>query len=125
MLVHCDVPKLRCSAVDNVSQPYFLESDVLISVPITAAPFDVISFIDNGGATFAVDLALNYVHDVRIWLTDNAGNALALPYDWSMVLKLIYSTPDDAAMSKDLRQIADDVRLAILSDTKITGVLPH
>lgn len=122
VLIHCDLPKVRCAAVDNLSGSAFLESDILISIPVTCAPFDNVSYIDNGGGTYMADLALSYIHGARFWITDERGNPLILQYDWLIVMKLIYTMPDSMDSGNNIKKIADDLRLIVLSDKKISGI---
>lgn len=125
VLVHSDLPKTRCASLDNAvdanSAPgisVFRESDVLISVPITVSGFDNISYTTSGSGIYSADLALNYLHRLRFWVTDELGNPLSLQYDWTLALKLSFTStsgPKDS-LPGDVKRISDDVRLMILSD---------
>jgi hypothetical protein len=123
VLIHCDLPKVRCAVIDNLTGP-FIESDILISLPVTCAPFDNLAFIDQGGGDFLADLSLSYIHGARFWITDERGNPLTLQYDWLLVLKLIFTMPSSVQSDDNIQKIADDLRLIVLSDKKISGIRP-
>ena len=47
LYIHCDLPKRRMNAIDNLSSSDFVESDILCSIPMTVQPFGNITKVGN------------------------------------------------------------------------------
>lgn len=125
VLIHCDLQKIRCAALDNTlvstsisGVSAFRESDILISVGIDVPPFSNILYTSSGTGIYSADLSQNTINRLRIWVTDELGNPLALQYDYSLALKLVFTSKTENSMDSYVKQLANDVRLMILSDPK-------
>ncbi|KAG2441213.1 hypothetical protein HYH02_010057 [Chlamydomonas schloesseri] len=120
--VHASLPKERGAVVDNLATSGFVESHVLVSIPIDAAPFDNITFAANESDMYTYALTAQHLDEMRFWVTDDTGRALEPQYDWCMTLRVIYTEGDDAldTLSGSVARIRDDIRLMVLSDPKIS-----
>lgn len=124
LLVHTDIPRAENSIVDNVLQPQFVESDILIKIPVTAAPFDNVVFTAGAGDLYAFVTTSTNINTIRFWITDELGRALEIPYDWTLTLRIDY-IPDAPpkgpyTLQEDVARIRDYLHLLILNDQNLS-----
>lgn len=103
--VHTNLPKVRHTVCDNILNTKLTESDILFKMPLTAAPNDTLVYIAQGSDLIKFQLSTPHISDLHVWLTDERGRVLDLPYDWTMTLKVDYSpfVPiDDLASAANL-----------------------
>ncbi|KAG2454189.1 hypothetical protein HYH02_001224 [Chlamydomonas schloesseri] len=89
--VHASLPKERGAVVDNLATSGFVESHVLVAIPI-----DNITFAANESDMYTYTLTAQHLDDIRFWVTDDTGRALELQYDWCLTLRITYTEGDDA-----------------------------
>ena len=120
LIVHCDVPKARGTAVDNLLTMEMNESTTLIKVPITAAPFDNLVWRANAPGIVSYELNTTNVTQMRFWVTDEFDRPLKLAYDWTMSLRFDHYTDvsDSSQMARSLARMSDYLRYLILSEKR-------
>lgn len=128
VVLHCDFQKVRCASIDNLPVATsvtgisaFRESDVLISVGIDVAPFSNVIYTSSGTGIYEASLTAPSLNRVRFWVTDELNNPLALAYDYNMALKFTFTSRLENTVDGNVKQIANDLRLMILSDPKTYG----
>lgn len=119
LFVHSSLARQKFSAVDNI-EPTFQESDVLCSIPITAAPFDNIVFNKSNGVDFKFNLFVPAVHQVRFYLTNEQGFVLRTQHDWEIILSVIYLPFAENHNEKLLENIRDMIKLFMLNNNQLT-----
>ena len=128
LLVHTDIPRAENSVVDNVLQPQFVESDILIKIPVTCAPFDNVVFSASSGDLYSFVTTSTNINSIRFWVTDELGRALDLPYDWTLTLRVDYlgepdanaSNASSASLPEDVAKIRDYLHLLLLNDQNLS-----
>lgn len=119
LCIHCDVAKTMYSCIDNFSTSVFLESDIILKIPIQSGPFDNIVYQSQGNDNFSYVLSVKNIHTMRFWLTSENNRILQIPYDWTICFKLEYSTQtassDDSSVPAMVKSIRDYVKLIVLS----------
>ena len=113
--VHCDVSKVNNACVDNFSGQGFVDSDLLIKIPIQSDAFQNIVYQSQGNDNISYDLSLKCLHTMRLWVTDENQRPLQLPYDWTICLKIEFDRETDLSMNDMVEDIKDDLRLIVLS----------
>jgi hypothetical protein len=120
LFIHSSIPRQKFSAIDNI-EPTFKESDVLCSIPITAAPFDNIVFNKSNGVEFKYNVFAPAIHQMRFYLTNEQGLSLQVQHDWEIILSVVYVPFDDNMTNKTLIDIKDMIKLFMLQNID----LPH
>lgn len=117
IIVHSDLPKEKHSSVDNMSSVNFVESNVLIKMPISVQPFDNITFMASSEQMHSFFLSVQHVNDIRFWVTDESNQPLDLSYNWTLTLRVEYQEGEDTmeALKESVESIRDYVKLLILS----------
>ena len=120
VVVHSSFKKERGAVMNNLGEVEFVESDVLVKVPVDVAAFDNIVFT---GHTDDVSFYLSSSRvqgDLRLWITDQTGRALKVQHDWTLTLRLDYynGDSDTAVIRKTLQELRDYIKLMVLSDQK-------
>lgn len=121
LLIHSSLPRQKYSAIDNI-QPTFAESDVLCSIPITAAPFDNIVFNRSNGVEFKYNIFAPTIHQVRFYLTNEQGLTLRCQHDWEIVLSVVYPPFQENESVKILENIQDMIKLYMLNNNELMGI---
>lgn len=114
VLVHCDVAKRPCSSLDNTNTTVFVESDVILKMCNSCAPFDNMIYQSQGNDNFNYDLAVTDITALHIYVTDENNRSLQLNFDWTITLKLIEVAGDDERMLGIVREIKDYLNLIVL-----------
>lgn len=117
ILVRTNLPRQKMSALDNLNRT-IVESDVLCSIPIQNAPFDNIVYDKNNSCDFVYNVLSPTVHGLRIYLTNEQGIPLQVPYDWWLVLSIDYIPYAQDDSKPVLENIRDMVRLFMLHTFK-------
>jgi hypothetical protein len=115
--IRTNIPRQKLSALDNIST-IIKESDVLCSIPIQSAPFDNVVYSKNNSANFSYNVLAPYIHGCRIYLTNEQGTPIQVPYDWTLTLSVSYTpyqTNNDTPILKDIR---DYIKLYLLHNVK-------
>lgn len=118
VLVRCDMPKVRYSVIDNVNNSAFVESDIIVKIPINAPPFDNIIYQATTDNVNSIELSAFQLHNLRFYTTNENGRLLKLPYDWGMTLRLEYyeENTDMARLIKIMSDVKDYARYILLND---------
>lgn len=118
VLIRCDMPKVRYSVIDNMSSTPFVESDILVKIPINAPPFDNIIYQSTTENSNTIELSAFQLHNLRFFITNENGRLLKLPYDWGMTLRLEYyeDNTDMARLLKIMSDVKDYARYILLND---------
>ena len=120
-----DIPRQE-QTFDNIQNvDGLVASDVWASIPITNGPWNTQYWeVPNTDGTYTYTLAQRSVGVARFYLTDQAGNPLAVGADWSVVLRVeIYDGSDPAGDIRGLLQeIGQLVKLLWLSHPPQQGV---
>ena len=111
--IHTNIPRQKMSAFDNIN-PMIQESDVLCAISIQSAPFDNIVFSKNNGAEFAYNVLAPSIHAMRIYVTNEQGIPLQLPYDWDLTLGIDYLPIEQDKSVKILEDIKDYIKLGLM-----------
>jgi hypothetical protein len=53
IFIHTDLPTLKYAYIDNMQNSQFFESNILLKIPIQAAPFDNRVFVSNGNDNYS------------------------------------------------------------------------
>lgn len=123
VLIHANLPKVKYTVADNMhtvgGKALFTESDVLMKVPVTVAPFDTVVYTAQGADLVSFELSTHQVHDLHVWVTDEFNKPLMLQHDWTMTLKLDYEEgpahPDAVhGLAQDVGTIKQWFQLLIL-----------
>jgi hypothetical protein len=122
LMIHCDVPKQKYSAVENLQTADMRESTVLLKVPLTCAPLDNCVWRSNGNDIISYELSTSNITSIRFWVTDEYNRPLLLPYDWTMTLRFSFfsETSDSKTMVSLLSSMRDYARLLILNTKSLT-----
>jgi len=124
VLIHTDLPRIENEVVDNVFQSDFLESDILIKIPISVPPFDNIVYSAQNNDLYSFVTSSTNLNSIRFYLTDENNRKLELPYDWSLTIKVEYIYEDvadnDSSMESNIAKIRDYIKYLILSDKKLS-----
>jgi hypothetical protein len=83
VFIHTDLPTLKYASIDNMQNTQSFESNILLKIPIQAAPFDNIVFVSNGNDNYSCFLSSKQINSLHIWVTDETNRSLILPYDWT------------------------------------------
>jgi hypothetical protein len=120
VLIHTDIPRIENAVVDNILQPTFCESDILIKIPIDVAPFANLIYTANSNELFSFFTSASNLNDMRIYLTDEYGRSLQVAYDWTLTLKAdyLYDEPPGRSIQDNLSRITDYLKLMILSNAR-------
>ena len=113
LMIHCDIAKDKYS-LDNLSGPAWFDSDVLLSIPMTCAPFNNVTYQITGADTFTYTLSSSQLSKMRIFLTDENNVPLEPVYDWTLTLKLTYINNDDDHLLATVKNIKDYVQYIVL-----------
>lgn len=116
VLLHTDLQKGANGSMDNLYSQSFSESTVLAKIPVNAAPFDNITYSHEGEMQWQ-EVQQTHVDSLRIWLTDESGEPIDLPHDWSFTL--VVEQEPRALTDTTLGDIRDILKLIALSDEKI------
>lgn len=93
--IHHSLPKLFNSSVGNMRTVDFSENDVLLRIPCNVPSFGNIVY-QSTKDDYSFYLGNNHVNQLRLYLTGEFYDSLdPFPYDWSMVLRVDYESPDD------------------------------
>jgi hypothetical protein len=116
VLVHTDLPRQHMTAVDNLLTEEMRESDILLKIPITTAPFDNLVWRANSTGICKYTLATQNITELRIWLTDEFDRPLKAAYDWTMTLRVEYYADETVnQVENTLSNIRDYLRYMVLS----------
>ena len=116
VLVHCDIVKKPCSTLDNINSVVFAESDVILKICNTCAPFDNMVYQSQGTDCFSYDLATKDIVAMHIYVTDENNTPLQLVFDWTLTLKMMEYSGDDDRMLTMVRGIRDYLHLIVLDN---------
>jgi hypothetical protein len=111
--IHTNIPRQKMSALDNVN-PTIMESDVLCAIAIQSSPFDNVVFSHNNGADFIYNVLAPSIHSMRIYVTNEQGIPLRVPYDWDITLGIEYIPIESDPSTKILQDIKDYIKLGLM-----------
>lgn len=114
VLIHCDVPKAPCATLDNCSSRIFAESDVILKICNSCAPYDNMTYQSQGNDTFSSDLAVSDITSLRFYITDENNSPLLVNFDWTITLKIIFFKGDEEELLKVASQMRDYLNLIVL-----------
>lgn len=115
VLVHCDVSKTPCATLDNCSTTVFAESDIILKICNSCAPFDNMVY-QCAGESFRHDLAVQSLASMRFYVTDENNTPLPLNFDWTLTLKFIFSKGDEDRLLGLTSEIKDYLNLIVLNN---------
>jgi hypothetical protein len=122
ILIHTDLPRLENEVVDNIFQSNFCESDILIQIPISVAPFDNIVYNASANDLFSFVTSSTNINGINVYVTDENGKQLDLHYDWTLTLKVEYIFEDivdnESTLEANIEKIKDYMRYLILMNEK-------
>ena len=120
VVVHSSFKKERGAVMNNLGEVEFVESDVLVKVPVDVAAFDNIVFSGHADDVSFYLSSTRVQGDLRLWITDQTGRALKVQHDWTLTLRLDYydGTQDTEVIRKTLQELRDYIKLMVLSDQK-------
>jgi hypothetical protein len=113
LYIRTSIPRKTGGAVDNLSSPDFVESDILCCVPMNFSPFNNINIdVSNN---FIYYLSVNQLTTFRLYVTDQSNNPIDLQYDWTIGLKIEYcNLDDDDETLQTLQEIRDLLKYTVL-----------
>lgn len=114
VMIHCDVAKRPCSTLDNINTTVFSESDIILKICNSCAPFDNMTYQSQGNDNFNFDLAVTSITALHIYVTDENNTPLQLNFDWTMTLKLVEWTGYDNRLLEAVKEIKDYLNLIVL-----------
>jgi len=113
--VRTNLPRQKYSALDNINAT-IMESDILCALPIQSPPFDNVVYTKNNSANFEYNILAGSIHSMRIYLTNELGIPLQVPYDWTMTLGIEYLPFEVDDATPVLESIRDMIRLFMLNN---------
>ena len=121
VLIQTDLAREKNASCDNINDSDFSEGNILLRIPIDAAPFDNLTYHASSSDLYTSFITSQRLSSIRIWLTDDRGRPLNPLYDWSMCWRVEYRQGemsfDDIADRLDT--LNDSMRLLILNAQKI------
>jgi hypothetical protein len=116
LYIRTSIARKPGGAVDNLTSPDFIESDILCCLPMTFSPFNNIN-IDCSN-NFVFYLNVQELTTFRLFVTDQSNNLIDLKYDYTVGLKIEYcNLEDDDETLKTLQEIRDLLKYSVLHFT--------
>jgi hypothetical protein len=116
VFLHTDLVKRKWSAVDNLTTSQMEESTVMLKIPVNCPPWDSLIWRANARDIVSFELSSQVVNTMRIWVTDQDNQPLALNQDYTLSFKITYyeSTKDDD-MIKMIQNLESYVHYLVLN----------
>jgi len=125
--IHSSLLKRRMAAIDNNLESKFVESDVICKIGLTSiAPYDDLLYNESSENHFSYHLAMTKIQSIRLWVTDENNEPLALTRDYTMTIKFNF-IPNDIPISPELKvlmEIKDFIHYYLLANDKHLNKIP-
>ena len=83
--IHCNLPRLRMGAIDNLSSNVLIESDIIAKIGMSGcAPYDTLTYSEPSDSHFTFYLSVKELQSTRIYVTNQNNNKIPLNLDWTM-----------------------------------------
>ena len=116
VFLHTDLVKRKWSAIDNLTTTQMEESTVLLKIPVNCPPWETLIWRANARDICSFELSSQAVHTMRIWVTDQDNQPLALNQDYTLSFKISYYESDkDNDMMKMIQNLESYVHYLVLN----------
>lgn len=115
--IHSNIPFINNSCIDNNNKINdFIPSTTLLSFPIKVAPFENCIFESNNHENIIHTLSHSNLESINFWITDDLNRPLLLTHDWSILLKVTYTSQEDRLeiINNKISKIEESLRFMIL-----------
>ena len=115
--VHSDLPFINNNCIDNNNTINdFIATTTVLSFPIKVGPFENMIFEANNHENIIHTLSHSNIDSIHFWLTDNLNRPLLITHDWSILLKVTYTSQEDKLelINNKISQIEESLRYMIL-----------
>ena len=88
----------------------------MLSFPIKVAPFENCIFESNNHENIIHTLSHSNLESINFWITDDLNRPLLLTHDWSILLKVTYTSQEDRLeiINNKISKIEESLRFMIL-----------
>ena len=109
--IHCNLPRLRMGAIDNLSSKVLIESDIIAKIDMSGfAPYDTLTYSESSDSHFTFYLSVKELQSMRIYVTDQNNNKIPLNLGWTMSMKFIYEDVSAEIVAAENTKLLEEIR---------------